>query len=131
MREQLAQINQTRATFRGIVVRFGEKKSFKGPPKKTILVQDIRDRHNRVLTDHLWFTAGKWSDVLDLKEGDEIQFDARVTPYRKGYRGRREDYDAPAPSIDYRLSHPTKVIKLRQPYESADPRQRPLQEVIA
>jgi hypothetical protein len=118
MRKQLAEINNVRAVFRAIVVRFGEKKAYKGPPLKTILLQDVRDRHNRVMTDHLWFTAGKWSETLGLEPGDEIEFEARVSQYRKGYRGRREDFDLPAPSIDYRLSFPTKVKKLRQPFEA-------------
>jgi len=41
-----------------------------------------------------------------------IQFDARVKSYIKGYRGYRDDiYDKPL-SIDYKLSHPTKIKKI-------------------
>lgn len=109
MREKLRQINNVRATFRAIVVRFGTRTSY-GHTKQTLLVQDVRDQMDRVLTDHVWFLCGKWSECL--KEGDEIQFAARVRQYKKGYRGRRDDIDAPPPSIDYRLSHPTKVRKI-------------------
>lgn len=127
MREELQKIKNVRATFRGIVVRFGEKPGFRNhAPKKTMLVQDIRDRHNRVLTDHLWFMCGKWSDALDLQEGDEIQFDARVTSYLKGYRGRREDDDLPPVERDYRLSHPTKVKKIRIPAPAVEIPDRPV-----
>lgn len=112
MREKLKDIVYVRATFRAVFVRFGEKTSY-GYTKKTLLFQDVRDSHDRVMTDHLWFTAGKWSELVDLGPGDVVQFEARVTPYKKGYRGGRDDYDLPPPSIDYRLSHPTKVKKIK------------------
>jgi len=111
MREKLKAINNIRAAFRGTVARFGSRTSY-GHVKKTMLVHDIRDRHDREMTDHVWFLCGKWTE--GLQPGDVIEFDARVTSYKKGYRGRREDYDLPAPSIDYKLSHPTHVRKVTQ-----------------
>jgi hypothetical protein len=48
--------------------------------------------------------CGKTFENLDLTEGDIIQFDARVTTYNKGLRGKR--------TIDYKLSNPTKAIKM-------------------
>jgi len=114
MREKLKEIHGVRSTFKAIFVRHGERTSY-GYVKKTLLFQDVRDSHDRVMTDHLWFTAGKWSDSLNLEPGDAVQFEARVTQYKKGYRGRRDDDfdDRPPPSIDYRLSHPTKIRKLK------------------
>ena len=111
MREKLMAINNVRAVFHGTVARFGTRTSY-GHVKKTMLVHDIRDRHNREMTDHVWFLCGKWTE--SLQPGDVIEFEARVTSYKKGYRGRREDYDLPPPSIDYKLSHPTKVRKVKQ-----------------
>lgn len=116
MREELKAINNVRATFQGTVVRFGTKPAFKGAPIKTVLIRDVKDKHGTIMTDHLWFVVGIQFEKLNLIPGDVIGFDARVSKYRKGYRGRRDDDDyydnRPPPSIDYRLSHPTKVRKI-------------------
>lgn len=42
---------------------------------------------------------------LNLKEGDEIVFEARVSPYRKGYRKDK---------TDYKLNRMTKISVVRQ-----------------
>lgn len=114
MREQLKEINNLRGRFRGTVAKFGTKPAYKGAPIKTVLLRDVKDSNDRVVTDHLWFVVGVQFESLKLVPGDEIQFDARVTNYRKGYRGRRDDDydDRPPPSVDYRLSRPTKVRKV-------------------
>jgi hypothetical protein len=59
-----------------------------------------------LLTDHLWFTTGKWSAGLAV--GDIFEFEARVADYIKGYQGRREVFDAPV-SRDWKLQRPTQV----------------------
>jgi hypothetical protein len=47
----------------------------------------------------------------ELIEGDVVEFDARVTPYKKGYRGRNYLHMvSKPPTIDYRLSRPTRVV---------------------
>ena len=51
-------------------------------------------------------------EELCLKPGDVVEFDARVTPYLKGYKGNREDEDLPPVERDYRLSYPTKFEKV-------------------
>lgn len=50
--------------------------------------------------------------ALGLNIGDAIKFQARSSPYKKGYRGRRDDEYLPSPSIDYGLKNPTKFVKL-------------------
>jgi hypothetical protein len=64
------------------------------------------------MTDHLWFIVRKTFEALNLEPGDAIEFDAMATPYKKGYRGHRDDPELPPPSVDYRLSFPTKVRKI-------------------
>lgn len=100
-----------RRRFKGVFERFGQKSGYKGL-EVTMLLKDVVDvRTNRTVTDHLWFTVGKRFKSLNLKEGDVVHFDARVTAYIKGYRGRRgEDVDNPL-ERDWRLSFPTKVKK--------------------
>ena len=114
MREKLQALEGVRARFAGTVVRFGKKSGYKGSPLKTVLIADIRfhNQHDAV-TDHLWFTCGKWSEPIE--PGNTIAFDARITSYRKGYRGYREDaFDAPPSSVDYRLERPTKVAVMKE-----------------
>jgi hypothetical protein len=121
MREKLKAIEGTRAWFEATFARFGEKPAFKGPPVKTALFLDLKDWRGRVLTDHFWWTVGKQVAELSLKPGDRIAFQARVTRYRKGYRGRREDDDdLPPPEVDYRVSHMTRVRRLAPEVEGDD-----------
>ena len=84
-------------------------------------LKDIIDvSSGKMVTDHLWFNLTKGFEALQLLEGDIVGFDARVTRYLKGYRGRREDELRPV-GVDYRLSFPTKVEKLYSTLHSAAP----------
>jgi len=115
MREELAKIHGCRRLFEGVFDRFGVKSGYKGP-LKTVCLLNIRDvAAGNVVTDHLWFTVGKRFAGLNLQKGDVVRFEARVTTYEKGYRGRQDedDIDCKPLEYDYRLSFPTKVMKVQ------------------
>lgn len=114
MRDRLRQINGMRARFRAIVGGFGERTS-KGHPKPMILLKDVRNLRGDLMTDHVWFDHRKWVDVLGLKEGDEIEFDARVGPYWKGYIDKVRDY---------KLNHPSRIVKRNMPMPDIPDRPR-------
>lgn len=122
MRQDLARLDGVRRRFEGVFVRFGKKVAYKGEPLTTVLLKGVIDiSSQKIVTDHLWFTMGKQFAELGLKEGDVVRFDARVSEYVKGYRGRRDEDDfgdfKPL-ERDYRLSFPTKFVKVAQ---SANP----------
>ena len=80
--------------------------------KTTIILKGLM-KDGELLCDHMWFSCGKTFERLDLKAGDKISFDARVTKYIKGYEGRyaeakRESWR----QVDYRLERPTKARKI-------------------
>jgi len=110
MRKKLQQIEDERDTFIGVFDRFGEKNGYKGT-LRTVLLKDIKNKYGEIITNHLWFNLTKGFDKLNMKQGDIIQFDARVKEYVKGYKGYRDDVYKPL-EIDYRLSHPTKLSKV-------------------
>jgi hypothetical protein len=112
VRTKLAEIDGKRGLFTGTLARFGQKKAYKGPPIKTALLRDVKNARGEHMTDHLWFKVGLQMERLNLQPGDEISFEARVTPYIKGYRGRRDDDDLPPLEKDYRLSFPRNFKKL-------------------
>lgn len=120
MREELAKRAGLRGLFRCRVGRFGKRKAYKGPPIETVLVRNVRDGRGDEVTDHLWFDVGKQMRELNLHPGDEIEFEARVATYEKGYKGRRQDDDLPQPQRDYELKFPRKFRKLNgeQPNKS-------------
>jgi len=106
-RKEPEKCDGTRFRCRAVVERFGTKAAFRGAPVPTILLRDVVDGDTGTrLTDHLWFTAGKWS--AGLAAGDIFAFEARAADYIKGYQDRREVYDAPV-SWDWKLQRPTKV----------------------
>lgn len=106
-RKELEKRNGTRFRCRATVERFGTKRAFKGPPIQTILLRNVVDAATgAILTDHLWFTIGKWSAGLAV--GDIFEFEARAADYIKGYQGHRDIDDAPV-SRDWKLQRPTKV----------------------
>ena len=54
----------------------------------------------------------KLPKLRELKEGDNIQFDARVKEYVKGYFGYKEEIQMERPlEEDYKLNFPTKIKK--------------------
>ncbi len=115
MRTALKELGyEKRYTFKAEIERFGQKSAFKGPPIKTVLLRNITYQGTQV-ADHLWFTFGKNFEKSKAGPGDQIIFDARVTQYEKGYKGRRNDdeiYWYHPIETDYKLSLPTKIKKL-------------------
>jgi hypothetical protein len=112
MREVLQDREGKRGRFTATVKRFGSKPAYRGPNLITLLLVDVRDEAGTVVTDHLWSVVRKQLKELSLQPGDKIEFTARVKSYVKGYRGRREDYDLPSVSVDYKLSHGTQFKKV-------------------
>ena len=110
MRTKLKNRDGERTVFRGIFVRYGKKRGWKGAEETTILLQNIVDINGNLVCDHLWFNCTKEFANLSLKEGDRLEFHARVKKYTKGYQGRREDVYKPT-EVDYKLSYPTRVRK--------------------
>lgn len=111
MRKALKTLDGQRLTFTATIERFGSKNGFKGP-LPTVLLTDVKiEGTDEMVTDHVWFTKGKSWDKC--KEGALVCFDARVTVYTKGYKGRNENIRMENPTAkDYRLDRPTKVKML-------------------
>jgi hypothetical protein len=108
MRKELKKIDQQRELFRGVFKRYGLKSGYKGASTETILLAAIRDGNGNLICDHLWFNMTKGFQQLGtLKEGDMVQFEARVKKYRKGYVNQRAGIDQS--TFDYKLSHPTRI----------------------
>jgi hypothetical protein len=110
MRKGLEKINGDRTKFVGIFERYGAKTNFKGYPEKTILLKNVK-QGSKCVTDHIWFSLTKGFEELgELKEGDVVEFHARVKEYYKGYAGYKEEVQWEKPiEQDYKLSHPTKI----------------------
>lgn len=112
MRKELAKLKEERKRFKGEFVRTGVKSGYMGRTEETILLKNVTlNDSSIILTDHLWFNKTKSFAVLELNEGDLVEFDGRCKKYTKGYKGYREDVFNPIRE-DYKISHPTKVLKI-------------------
>jgi len=108
MRKILKDSLGERKKFVGIFVKLGKKKNYRGYSEETILLKNITDvETGKTVTDHAWFAYTKSFQSIALLPGAQIQFEARIKEYEKGYRNVR--YKIDNRTIDYRLSHPTKV----------------------
>jgi hypothetical protein len=111
MRKELKKMDDQRDVFTGIFKKYGIKSNYRGPSTDTLLLVNIRDGQGAFITDHLWFNLTKGFEKLGtLKEGDQVRFEARVKKYKKGYINRKIGVDQS--SSDYKLSHPTKMVKI-------------------
>lgn len=108
MRTELKKLENQRLRFTAKIDRFGERNNFKGVIVPTILLKDISlVGEDKVLSDHIWFTKGKSWDGFCV--GSRIEFDARISEYKKGYKGHRVDVlDSPV-TTDYKLTRPTNI----------------------
>lgn len=109
---------ESRRTYTGIFVRtclvtaWSKRNICKTEDK--ILLKDITDvETGRILTDYLWFNLTKGFSEANPKEGDILQFNARTQELKhiKRYWGHRGKY-YPPPSVNWKLSRPTKIINL-------------------
>jgi hypothetical protein len=91
-----------------------------GGGTQTILLSDIvHTRTGILLTYHQRFLAGEWN--APLMADDIFEFDAEVVRYVKGYLGEnlQRAMEAPAPSLDRRLSEPRNVRLIKAPRNDA------------
>lgn len=108
MRTELKKIGSNqRHTFYGTFERYGIKNGYKGPIK-TVLLTNIEDDSNKIITTHLWFNLTKGFKDLDLIPGDKVKFNGRIKPYIKGYMGRKINVFAPI-ERDYLIFYPTQI----------------------
>lgn len=111
MRKELAREEGERKKFRATFDRVGKKINYKGYSEDTILLKNIIDvSTNQPVADHLWFNYTKGFEGIELNEGVELEFEARVKEYRKGYLNKSLKINTR--KRDYKLSHPTKIKKV-------------------
>lgn len=108
MRKALGKDEGNRKRFRARFVKTGKKTGYTGYSEETILLQNVRDvLTGLVVADHLWFAYTRGFQGLALTPDCEIEFDARVREYTKGYVNKRAGVDQRRK--DYKLSNPTKI----------------------
>jgi hypothetical protein len=111
MRKELAKTEGERKKFLAVFSRVGKKTGYRGYSEETILLKNIKDQEtNQLVADHIWFGFTKGFQEAGLREGNRVEFEARVKKYLKGYRnpGVTKNHK----TLDYRLSHPTKIRNL-------------------
>jgi hypothetical protein len=92
---------------RSILVRYEEYFS----SEETVLLKNVVDAEtNKLVADHVWFSYTKGFEKITLTEGLLLEFEARVKEYKKGYVNKA--YKINNSTIDYKLSHPTKIKKM-------------------
>lgn len=108
MRKKLSDAEGQRRRFRATFSRFGKKINFKGYSEETVLLVNIMDcESGAIVTSHLWFGYSTAFQKTRLTEGAQIEFEARVKAYKKGYVNRAAGINQRR--SDFKLSHPTKV----------------------
>ena len=111
MRKQLAAEAGNRKKFKATFNRLGKKMNFKGYSEDTILLKNVIDiETNQLVTDHIWFNYTKGFEKISFKEGVQIEFEARIKEYKKGYVNKSLKINNS--KTDYKLSHPTKIKKV-------------------
>jgi hypothetical protein len=108
MRKALAAETGVRKKFRAVFSRLGKKVNYKGYSEETILLTNVVDvETKKSVTDHVWFSFTKGFEKIVLTEGMELEFEARIKEYRKGYVNKA--YKINNSVTDFKLSHPTKI----------------------
>ena len=108
MRKELAHENGNRKKFKALFERLGKKSNYKGYTEETVLLKNIVDvETHKIVADHVWFNFTKGFEKVLLTPGIQVEFEARVKEYKKGYVNR--NYQINTSKNDYKLSHPSKI----------------------
>ena len=110
MRKELAKQDGERKKFTATFERLGKKVGYQGYSEETILLKDVIDNTTgKIVADHLWFGYTKGFQDVALTPGTQIEFEARVKKYTKGYVNKA--YKINQQKKDFKLSNPTKIKK--------------------
>ena len=108
IRKRLKAQEGLRKKFTARFTRFGKKVNSKGYSEMTVLLTDVTDAETQErVADHLWFSYTQGFEKAGIKEGDTVEFDARVKEYSNGYVNRALDINRK--KTDYKLSNPTRI----------------------
>ena len=108
IRKRLKAQEGERKTFTASFTRFGKKTNYKGYSEMTVLLTDVTDTETQErVADHLWFSYTQGFEKAGIKEGNTVQFDARVKEYTKGYVNKQLQINQR--KRDYKLSNPTRI----------------------
>ncbi len=124
MRIRLANRAGSIATYTATFKRYGGRPGHNGATIKTLLLVDILDARGNRVTGHQWFTTCRTWERFNMVTGQRLQFVASVKRYRKGYRGRLEDYEEQdhGPRTDFKLAWPrdVRLVKLGAMFAEPD-----------
>lgn len=99
MRTELEGLLGKRIKVSAVFWKYGVYSSYRGVGR-TILLRDVRNVRGRLIASHVWINyTASFDAVGEFRQGDRVEFDARIDRYFKGYIGEQ---------IDFRLSHPIK-----------------------
>jgi hypothetical protein len=108
IRKRLKAQEGQRKKFVARFTRFGKKVNYKGYSEMTVLLTEVTDAETKErVADHLWFAYTQGFEKAGIKEGDTVEFDARVKEYSKGYVNRALSISRK--KTDYKLSNPTRI----------------------
>lgn len=108
IRKRLKADEGQRKKFTAVFSRFGKKVNYNGYTDMTVLLTDITDAETGVrVADHLWFAYTQGFEKAGIKEGNLLEFEARIKEYTKGYVNKQLGFNNR--KKDYKLSHPTRI----------------------
>ena len=108
IRKRLKAQEGQRKKFTARFTRFGKKVNYKGYSEMTVLLTDVTDAETQErVADHLWFSYTQGFEKAGIKEGNTVEFDARVKEYTKGYVNKAIGVNQK--KRDYKLSNPTRI----------------------
>ncbi|WP_426451799.1 hypothetical protein ACP26L_06750 [Paenibacillus sp. S-38] len=90
MRQKLKEMVEIKGVFTADYVKtFSSKRGRKG----TVLLLNVKNEDDLLLTDHIWIYSNPELTELNLVEGERIIFRAKVVKYTKGQlNDKQEDY---------------------------------------
>ncbi len=113
--------SEQRLFLKGTFEKYGFKFKDRGKihVAATLLLVNVTDEDDQLLTDHLWFNLTKgFRNLHILQKGDQISFYGRVKPYLKGYQGHVMGIPR-SQTVDYKVNYPTR-IKLEHPADNLE-----------
>lgn len=111
-------LSNIRKTFTAIFSRYGTWRNWNGDDVRTYLFKGVKDKEGSIITDSLWIKEGKnISKLGELKEGDVIQFEARLDIDEKTSHIKVLE-DGSYQENNYIFKNPSKFQKLPETRES-------------